>query len=90
MTRTATIAGLATLCVAGAAARTHASMSEIERRVAVQRACQAAIWAMPAVDTYDIANAIRRDLGGELNDVIFMSRPMVSRHGFLTANDVTP
>jgi len=65
-------------------------MTEGEHRMAVQRACEVAIWALPAVSTYDIANAIERDLGGALGDVVYMSQPMTSRHGFLTANDVTP
>ena len=68
----------------------HAGMSDIARDIAVQRACQAAIWAMPAVSTWDIANGTIRDLGGKVGDVVSLSRPMTSKHGFLTANDVTP
>jgi len=75
------------LCVPAAA---QAQMSEISRDVAVQRACQAAIWAMPAVSTWDIANATIQDLGGKVGDVVSLSKPMTSLHGFLTANDVTP
>jgi hypothetical protein len=29
-------------------------------------------------------------LGGKFGDVAYFSKPMTSRHGFLTANDVTP
>ncbi len=65
-------------------------MSEIARDVAVQRACQAAIWALPAVSTWDIAQGTINDLGGKVGDVVSLSRPMTSQHGFLTANDVTP
>jgi len=67
-----------------------AQMSEIAREVAVQRACQVAIWAMPAVSTWDIAQGIINDLGGKVGDVVQLSQPMTSQHGFLTANDVTP
>jgi len=67
-----------------------AAMAPIERTVAVQRACQTAIWAIPAVGIYDIELSTARDLGGRVNDVVFFSKPMTSRHGFLTANDVTP
>ncbi len=62
----------------------------VEYEMAVQRACQVAIWAMPAVGIWDIANSIQRDLGGEIGDVVYFTKPMTSRHGFLTANDVTP
>ena len=68
----------------------RAATIPIERTIAVQRACQAAIWAIPAVGIYDIELSTARDLGGQVNDVVFFSRPMASRHGFLTANDVTP
>lgn len=67
-----------------------AEMSERARSVAVERACQAAIWAMPAVSTWDIAQGTIDDLDGKVGDVVQLSRPMDSRHGFLTANDVTP
>jgi len=82
---------LSAVAVSSAAAQ-HASgaMAPIERTVAVQRACQAAIWAMPAVGLYDIELSTVRDLGGEPGDIVYFSRPMASRHGFLTANDVTP
>lgn len=63
---------------------------EIGYQMKVQRACEAAIWAMPAVSVYDIELSIQRDLGGQLGDVAFFTKPMNSRHGFLTANDVTP
>ena len=63
---------------------------DIEYQMKVQRACEAAIWAMPAVSAYDIELSIQRDLGGKFGDVAYFSKPMTSRHGFLTANDVTP
>jgi hypothetical protein len=56
----------------------------------VQRATQAAIWAMPAAGMIDFEKATKRDLGGDVNDVVYVSKPFASRHGFLTANDVTP
>ena len=62
----------------------------IVHQIKVQRACEAAIWGMPAVGIYDIELSIQRDLGGEFGDVVYFSQPMTSRHGFLTANDVTP
>ncbi|MCB1499757.1 MAG: DUF1254 domain-containing protein [Bauldia sp.] len=68
----------------------EARMSDIARESAVQRACQAAIWAMPAVSTWDIAQGIINDLGGKVGDLVQLSQPMTSQHGFLTANDVTP
>ena len=67
-----------------------AKPDSIEHKIAVQRATQAAIWAMPAAGMIDFEKATKRDLGGDVNDVIYVSKPFVSRHGFLTANDVTP
>ncbi len=62
----------------------------ITYQMKVQRAAEAAIWAMPAVSVYDIELSIQRDLGGKFGDVVYFSKPMEARHGFLTANDVTP
>ncbi len=62
----------------------------IEYEMKVQRASEAAIWGLPAVSIYDIEMSIQRDLGGTFGDVVYFSKPMDSRHGFLTANDVTP
>lgn len=63
---------------------------DIDYRIMVQRATQAAIWGMPAAGMIDFEKATRRDLGGDVNDVVYVSRPFESRHGFLTANNVTP
>jgi len=76
--------------VLGLAAPASAEMSDIARKNAVQRACQTAIWAMPAVSTWDIAQGTIRDLGGKVGDVVSLSEPMTSQHGFLTANNVVP
>ncbi len=64
--------------------------NSIEYQIAVQRATQVAIWGMPAAGMIDFEKATKRDLGGDVNDVIYVSKPFESRHGFLTANDVTP
>ena len=74
---------------AGVAAADRGSRP-VDYEMKVQRAAEAAIWAMPAVSIYDIELSIQRDLGGKLGDVVYFTRPMESRHGFLTANDVTP
>ena len=78
--------GASTL-IAGVA---NAEISGVAREIAVQRACQSAIWAMPAVSTWGIANGIMTNLNGKVGDVVQLSQPMTSQHGFLTANDVTP
>ena len=67
-----------------------AQMTEGQRDLVVRRACEAAIWGMPAVGVYDIELALQRDAGAKPGTVGYMSAPMDSRHGFLTANDVTP
>lgn len=79
------------LCLAAPLqAKDTAQEESIRYQIMVQRAAEAAIWAMPAVSVYDIELSIRRDLGGKFGDVAYFSKPMTSRHGFLTANDVTP
>lgn len=70
--------------------RAYGQDRSIAHEIAVQRACEAAIWAMPAVSVYDIELSIQRDLGGKFGDIAYFTKPMTSRHGFLTANDVTP
>jgi hypothetical protein len=65
-------------------------MTEIERTIAVQRATQAGIWAMPALTTYGFTRGIIQDLGGKYNDVVANSHTFGSRHALLTTNDVTP
>ena len=65
------------------------AIEDIEYKIMVQRATQAAIWAMPAVGMVDFIKATRRDAGGDINDVIYLDRPFDSKHGFLTASDVT-
>ncbi len=45
---------------------------------------------MPAVSMRSAINATKRDIGGDWNDVVYFSKPMVSRHGFLTANSQAP
>jgi hypothetical protein len=69
---------------------TAAEMSDTERNLIVQRACEAAIWAMPAVSVYDLELAVQRDQGAAPGVIAYMTEPMNSSHGLLTANDVTP
>ena len=62
---------------------------DVAYQVLVQRATQTAIWAMPAVGIIDFWKATKNQLAGTINDVVFLRRPFDSKHGFLTANDVT-
>jgi len=55
-----------------------------------QRGTQAVIWGVPAVSMMGLRRGSERDLGATFNDIIYMSHPMVSRHGFLTANNQVP
>ncbi len=66
-----------------------AEVEDIEYQMMVQRATQAAIWGMPAAGMVDFLKGIRRDLGGDYNDIVYLNKPFDSKHGFLTANDVT-
>jgi len=64
-------------------------VEDIEYKIMVQRATQTAIWGMPAAGMVDFLKGIRRDLGGDYNDIAYLNKPFDSKHGFLTANDVT-
>jgi len=64
-------------------------IEDIEYKIMVQRATQTAIWAMPAAAMIDFIKATRRDAGGDINDVMYLDKPFDTKHGFLTANDVT-
>lgn len=66
-----------------------AQVEDVEYQIMVQRATQTAIWGMPAAGMIDFLKGIRRDLGGDYNDVAYLNKPFDSKHGFLTANDVT-
>jgi hypothetical protein len=65
------------------------STDDVDYQIMVQRATQTAIWAMPGVALVDFVKATKRDLGGKQNDVVYLTKPFDSKHGFLTANDVT-
>ena len=80
---------VALLCAANTA-QANDTTESIEYQMKVRRACEVAVWALPAVAIYDLELAIKRDLGGKVGDVVSVSKPFCSRHGFLTANDVTP
>jgi hypothetical protein len=56
----------------------------------LQRGTQAVIWGIPAVSMMGLRNSAERQLGATFNDIIYLSKPMVSRHGFLTANNDVP
>ena len=79
----------ATLCFALSAGSVSAKDESIDYQIMVQRATQTAIWAMPGVALVDFVKATKRDLGGKMNDVVYLTKPLDSKHGFLTANDVT-
>ena len=55
-----------------------------------RRAVEAAVWGMALEGTRGLLISTRNDLGGDWNDVVYFSKPMESRHGFLTANNQTP
>ena len=79
------IAAVATVAMAVAGAnqadaQKSADTSDIAYQIMVQRATQAAIWAMPAAAMIDFEKATKQDLGGDVNDVIYVSKPFASRH----------
>lgn len=66
----------------------ESNQNSIEYQIMVQRATQTAIWAMPAVGMIDFWKITKNQLGGTINDVVYLTKPFNSKHGFLTAIDV--
>lgn len=62
----------------------------IQEQMIHRRAVEAAVWAMPIEGTRGMLLASRSDLGADWNDIVYFSKPMESRHGFLTANNQVP
>jgi len=73
-----TCAALLSLVAGCADAGPHQSNASLEDELLYHRAFEVALWAMPATDSYATREAIRRDLGGEPNDVAINTRPMDS------------
>jgi hypothetical protein len=71
-------------------ARASGSSDQLPYQLALQRGTQAVIWGMPAVSMMGCRKSAKRDLDATFNDIIYFSKPMVSRHGFLTANNQVP
>jgi hypothetical protein len=58
------------------------STDDVDYQIMVQRATQTAIWAMPGVALVDFIKATKRDLGGNFNDVVYLTKPFNSKQGF--------
>lgn len=69
---------------------TKRSVANFDDQVAYQRAFEAVVWSQPAVGIYGIRRGMFNDLGMKDNEVLAMSRPLTTRHEFLTANNTTP
>ncbi len=66
------------------------SVANLEDQVAYQRAFEAVVWSQPAVAVYGIRRGLIEGLGMKDNEVMAMSKPLTTRHEFLTANNTTP
>jgi hypothetical protein len=66
------------------------SSQSLEYELALQRGTQAVIWGLPAVSMKSFCGSMQTQLGAKENDIVYFSKPMVSRHGFLTANNNVP
>ncbi len=55
-----------------------------------RRAVEATIWGMPMVSMAAVRKSIKRDLGADFGDIVYLSNVMEPRHEFLTANNQTP
>ena len=72
------------------AAQGSKSSQSLEYELALQRGTQAVIWSLPAVSMKSLCGSMKTQLGAKENDIVYFSKPMVSRHGFLTANNNVP
>ena len=66
------------------------SSQSLDYELALQRGTQAVIWGLPAVSMKGFCGSMQTQLGAKENDIVYFSKPMVSRHGFLTANNNVP
>ena len=65
------------------------SRQSMQYELALQRGTQAVIWGLPAVSMKFFFEGMQA-VGAGYNDIVYFSKPMVSRHGFLTANNNVP
>lgn len=65
------------------------SIKDFEEQITYQRAFEAVIWSQPAVGVYGIRRGMFA-IGLKNNEIMAMSRPLATRHEFLTANNTTP
>jgi hypothetical protein len=71
------------------AAQQSKPSKSLEYELALQRGTQAVIWGLPAVSMKSFFKGMQ-DLGAGYHDIVYVSKPFVSRHGFLTANNNVP
>jgi hypothetical protein len=65
------------------------SVKDFDEQITYQRAFEAVIWSQPAVGVYGIRRGTFA-IGLKDNEIMAMSRPLTTRHEFLTANNTTP
>ncbi len=66
------------------------SVKNLADQVTYQRAFEAVVWSQPAVMVYGIRRGMLEGMGMKDNEVMAMSKPLTTRHEFLTANNTTP
>ena len=66
------------------------SVKNLDEQILYQRAFEAVIWSQPAVNIYGFRRGMIDGLGMKDNEVLAMSKPLTTRHEFLTANNNTP
>lgn len=77
--------------ITGSAHAATPTDDDLAYQLVFQRGTQALIWGMPAASMMSVIRSAESQLGAVLNDdIIYFSKPMVSRHSFLTPNNVTP
>jgi len=84
------ITGISIFALATAQAAAETLELNPQEQMIHRRAVEAAVWGMPIEGTRGLLLAARSDLGADWNDIIYFTKPMESRHGFLTANNQVP
>ncbi|HKC95940.1 MAG TPA: DUF1254 domain-containing protein, partial [Nitrospira sp.] len=80
------LASLALLCASTSAYGQDSSFGNLDRRVIERRAVEAVIWGIPAVNTQLMLQEMLTKTKGQVNQILYWSRPADSRNQTLTPN----
>src|SRR5882672_10240521 len=81
-----TLAAIALICATAPAHAQNLSAEELARRAVERRAVEAVIWGMPAVNTDLMLREMLAKTKGQINQVLYWSRPADGKNQTLTPN----